>query len=116
MNVHLLKVLNDMKRRILRKKLWNLISNREQMLINLVLANITIVRNKILAITISRLIVKLLVLLKYSNKRLEEIGRSALIKFVTSAIRIGWSNASKWIYDILIVRWLGLFAYTRVIG
>lgn len=111
MHGNLLDMLSSFRKKAIRCRVWFEQKLHDRVLTDMLIKNVKIVKSKILAITISRLIVKLFNATKYAfTKKIESIGRSIVSNVVPSASSMGW-DAKGWLDDPFIIRWYGLQAY-----
>lgn len=112
-SANLIETLSNLRTRALRKRIWyNTLTDQERVLTSLIIKNIKIVKNTILATVIGRIMGKLVYAIKNSFlDRIERLGRPIALAMAKGAYSCGNKDALNWVENLNYIRYLGLMAY-----
>ena len=112
-STNLIETLSNLRTKALRKRIWyDALTDQERVLTSLIIKNIKIVKNAILATVIGRIMGKLVHAIKNSFlDKIERLGRPIAVAMAKGAHSCGNKDALNWTENLNYVRYLGLMAY-----
>ncbi len=112
-SANLIDTLCNLRTKALRKKIWyDTLTDQERVLTGLIIKNVKIVKNAILATVIGRLMGKLVYAIKNSFlDKIERLGRPIALAMAKGAYSCGNKDALNWTENLHYIRYLGFMAY-----
>ena len=112
-SANLIETLCNLRTKALRKRIWyDALTDQERVLTSLIIKNIKIVKNAILATVIGRIMGKLVHAIKNSfMDKIERLGRPIALAMAKGAHSCGNKDALNWTENVNYIRYLGLMAY-----
>ena len=112
-SANLIDTLSNLRTKAFRKRIWyEALTDQERVLTSLIIKNIKIVKNTVLATVIGRIMGKLVHAIKNSFlDRIERLGRPIALAMAKGAYSCGNKDALNWMENLNYIRYLGLMAY-----
>ncbi len=112
-SANLIEILSNLRTKAFRKRIWyDTLTDQERTLTSLIIKNVKIVKNAVLATVIGRIMGKLVHAIKNSFlDKIEKLGRPIALAMAKGAYNCGNKDALNWMENLNYIRYLGLMAY-----